>query len=560
MTDAIGNMRTFPAIQRLFTPYFIIPGFLVFFGVSFFPLHKLIANGAFVLVSVFPLAAGLLLGLRLGLLYWFLHSVMLFIFAPLVGQTIDDLLSSGLATYFITLILTWGVGKIRDLTIALRHELNERERYENELRQYKDELEKLVEKRTRELVESNDRLKQEIVKREKANKEKMNLEISLKRAEKMEAVGILAGSVAHDLNNILGGIIGYPELLLLQIPNESPLRRSILAIKQSGERAAAVVQDLLTLSRRGVVALQVVNINHIISDFLKSLEFRNLIAERPGITIETDLHQELFGMSGSPVHLSKMIMNLVANSIESMPHGGQLNIATKNVYLYQSEGLFEVPEEGEYVSVQISDSGEGIAGSDLEKIFEPFYTNKIMGKSGTGLGLAIVWGTVKDHKGYVDVQSEVGVGTNFTLFFPATRENVTIQEPHLELEEYSGTGQTILVVDDVELQRDICSSILGKLGYIVASVSSGKEAIEYLHKTPVDLLVLDMIMPGCIDGLETYEQIVAIRPGQKAVVVSGFTQTERVKKVMALGAGAYVKKPYTIEKLGVAVNEVLRNK
>ncbi len=551
-------MRLFPALSKIYSPFVIIPGFLILFGIVFLPLHKMLENGAFVLVSILPLTAGLLLGWRLGLLYWFLHSFMLSILAPMAGQTIDDFFSGGLPTYLVTLILTLGVGKIRDLTVALRHELNERERFENELRQYKDELEKLVDQRTRELVESNDRLKQEIVEREKANKEKMNLEISLKRAEKMEAVGILAGSVAHDLNNILGGILNYPELLLLKLPEETPLRKPLLAIKQSGERAAAVVQDLLTLARRGIVAPQVVNLNQIISDFLNSPEFQYLAAEHPGITVETDLQQALFGMYGSAVHLSKMIMNLVGNAVESMPRGGRLKIVAKNVYLDSSEELYEVPEEGEYVSVRISDSGEGIAKSDLEKIFEPFYTSKVMGRSGTGLGLAIVWGTVKDHQGYVDVQSEPGQGTAFTLFFPATRENAVQQEAGRALEEYSGNGQTVLVVDDVALQRDICSSILGNLGYDVASVSSGEAAVEYLQKTPMDLLVLDMIMPGGMDGLETYEKTVAMRPGQKAIVVSGYTQTERVNKVLSLGAGTYIKKPYTIEKLGIAVKEVLK--
>jgi len=409
-------------------------------------------------------------------------------------------------------------------------------------------------------VESNDRLKQEIVEREKANNEKMNLEISLKRAEKMEAVGILAGSVAHDLNNILGGILSYPELLLLDLPKESPLIRPILSIKQSGERAAAVVQDLLTLARRGIVDAQVVNINQIISEFLKSPEFQNLISGRPAMAIETDLNKELLGMSGSPVHLSKMIMNLVVNSIESMPRGGRLKIKTNNVYLNRSEGLYEVPQEGEYVSVQISDSGDGIEKSDLEKIFEPFYTKKVMGRSGTGLGLAIVWGTVKDHKGYVDVQSRVGLGTTFTLFFPATKENATIMKSRPALDEYCGNGQTILVVDDAELQRDICSSILKRLGYNVTSVSNGEAAIEHMHNNSFDLLVLDMIMPDGIDGLETYANIVKMRPGQKAVVVTGFAKTERVKKVLALGAGAYIKKPYTIETLGMAVKVVLKRK
>lgn len=236
----------------------------------------------------------------------------------------------------------------------------------------------------------NEQLKREIVEREKANKEKIHLEVSLKRAEKMEAVGILAGSVAHDLNNILGGILNYPELILLDMPKDNPLRKPILTIKQSGERAAAVVQDLLTLAGRGIVDAKTVDMNKILSDFFESPEYRALLAEHSDITVETDLQPNLFAMNGSSVHLSKMVMNLVANAIEAMPRGGRLTISTKNVYLDKSDCLYEVPEEGEYVAVRFADSGDGIANEDLEKIFEPFYTNKVMGRSGTGLGLTIV--------------------------------------------------------------------------------------------------------------------------------------------------------------------------
>ncbi len=550
-------MKTAPIVSKLTKPHVVIPGFLILFGLIFLPLQSTIGDGAFILSGVFPLVAGLLIGLRCGCLYWFLHSVMLCILAPMAGQTTDDLVSTGLTMYFVTLMLTLSVGRISDLTKALRGELNERKKFEKELQLYKDELEELVAQRTAALKESNEQLKREIVERERANKEKMHLEVSLKRAEKMEAVGILAGSVAHDLNNILSGILNYPELILLDMPKDSPLRKPILTIKQSGERAAAVVQDLLTLARRGIVDAQTVDMNKVLSNFLQSPEHQNLLAEYPEMTVETDLQPNLFRMVGSPVHLSKMVMNLVANAIESMAPGGRLSISTKNVYIDKSDGLYEVPEEGEYVAVQFADSGEGIAIEDLEKIFEPFYTNKVMGRSGTGLGLAIVWGTVKDHRGYVDVRSEIGKGTVFTLYFPGTRDNEDVTEEPWELEKYCGNGETILIVDDTELQRNICSSILEKLRYKVTSVSSGEEAIEYLRKRPVDLLVLDMIMPGHMDGLETYEKVVTIQPGLKAIIVSGFAQSERVETALALGVGGYVRKPYTIEQLAVVVKNEL---
>jgi two-component system, cell cycle sensor histidine kinase and response regulator CckA len=529
---------------KSFRPLIIIITLLIFFGASFLPLHSTMQNGAFVFASIFPLAAGWLLGLRLGLVYWLLHSILLSILARMVGSTLHNLMTSGIPSFAVTLILTAGIGRISDLTKTLQ--------------QYKQKLEKLVEVRTAELLKSNEQLKLEIIERERVNKDKLNLEASLKRAEKMEAVGILAGSVAHDLNNILSGILSYPELLLLDLPDDSPLKKPLLTIKNSGEKAAAVVQDLLTLARRGIINTQVVNLNQIISELLTSPECLKLASEYPGINIGKKLSTELLHIHGSPVHLSKAIMNLISNSMEAMKKGGQLVISTANVYIDRPEDKFEVLEEGEYVTVEISDIGEGISQEDLDKIFEPFYTNKIMGRSGTGLGLTIVWGTVKDHNGYIDVQSVVGEGTRFILYFPATRESLLIKDSSLKWDDNTGKGESILIVDDVELQRNICTSILTKLGYAVFSVGSGEEAIEYLRNNTADLMVLDMIMGSGMDGLETYQMIVASIPNQKAIIVSGFAESDRVKKTQALGAGAFLKKPYTMKKLALAVKNELK--
>ena len=203
-------------------------------------------------------------------------------------------------------------------------------------------------------------------------------------------------------------------------------------------------------------------------------------------------------------------------------------------------------------------SGTGISKEDLNRVFKPFYTKKAMGRSGTGLGLAIVWGTVKDHNGYVDVHSVKGEGTAFTLYSPSTREAVFIGESGLNLDDYSGSGESILVIDDDELQRNLCTSMLEKLNYSAGSVSSGEGAIEYLANHSVKLLILDMILDGGIDGLETYKRIIDIHPGQKAIIASGFTESDRVKNAQEMGAGTYVKKPYNIEELGMAVKNELR--
>ena len=386
---------------------------------------------------------------------------------------------------------------------------------------------------------------------------KKMIETQLQQAQKMEAIGTLAGGVAHDLNNILGGLVSYPELLLLKLPEDSPLRDMVLTIQKSGEKAAATVQDLLTLARRGVIVTEVINPNDVISEYLKSPEHQKLQSYHPGVQIETRLEKDLLNISGSSTHLYKTVMNLVSNAAEATPEGGKLTVSTANRYIDRSVKGYDNIEEGDYVVLTVSDTGTGIFPDDMEKIFEPFYTKKKMGRSGTGLGMAVVWGTVKDHNGYIDVQSAEGKGTIFTLYFPVTRKQLPEDKSHLAIESYMGNGESILIVDDVEEQRQIASGMLEELGYLVVSVSSGEEAIEYLKPNKADLLVLDMIMDPGMDGLDTYKKIIKIHPGQKAIIASGFSETERVKEVQSLGAGAYIRKPLLLEKIGIAVKEEL---
>jgi PAS domain S-box-containing protein len=397
----------------------------------------------------------------------------------------------------------------------------------------------------------------DVTERRLADQEKMELQAQLQRAQKMEAIGTLAGGVAHDLNNILSGLVSYPELLLLEMPEDTPLRGSILTIQKSGEKAAAIVQDLLTLARRGVAVKEVVQLNHTISEYLKSPEHEKVKSFHPHVHVRTNLETNLLNILGSPIHLSKTIMNLVSNAVEAMPGGGTLFISTENRYIDRPIRGYVHVEEGDYVVLTVTDTGVGISSKDMERIFEPFYTKKVMGRSGTGLGMAVVWGTVKDHKGYIDVQSTEGKGTAFTLYFPVTRKEVGTDKVPATIEDYVGKGESILVVDDVGEQREIASRILEKLGYSVTSVSSGERAVRYLKNDSADLLLLDMIMDPGIDGLETYKRIIEFRPGQKALIVSGFSETERVKEAQRLGAGAYIKKPYMLEKIGLAVRDEL---
>ncbi len=397
----------------------------------------------------------------------------------------------------------------------------------------------------------------DITELKRASQEKEELHAQLQRAQKMEAIGTLAGGVAHDLNNILSGIVSYPELLLMDLKEDSPLKKPILTIQKSGEKAAAIVQDLLTLARRGVEVTEVVNLNESVSDYLQSPEHAKLELNHSNVTVEKCLDENLLNILGSPVHLSKTVMNLVSNSAEAMPKGGKIIITTENRHIDTIKTGYDDIDKGDYASLTVIDSGIGISPEDIERIFEPFYTKKIMGRSGTGLGMAVVWGTVKDHQGYINLTSTEGKGTEISLYFPVTRKVLSPQVEMTSIQDIMGNGESILVVDDIEEQRQIASEMLEKLGYTVTTVSGGEEAVEYLRKHTIDLVVLDMIMVPGIDGLETYRRIRKFRPDQKSIIASGYSESVRVKKAQRLGAGTYIKKPYLLQKIGRAIKAEL---
>jgi two-component system, cell cycle sensor histidine kinase and response regulator CckA len=328
----------------------------------------------------------------------------------------------------------------------------------------------------------------DITERLKTIREKEFLLESLNRSRKMEAVGTLAGGVAHDLNNVLSGIVSYPDLLLKDLSWDSPMRRPIEVIQESGKRAAAIVQDLLTLARRGVPVSEVVNLNDIVEEYLSSPEFKRLQSFHPMVVIETRLDPRLLNIEGSPIHLSKTVMNLVSNAAEAMPSGGKITITSQNRYLDTSfKGLPEAGE-GDYVMMEVSDRGVGISSEDVHRIFEPFYTKKKMGRSGTGLGMAVVWGTVQDHRGHIDVHSAEGKGTTVTLHLPASRKTLSINtQAEASWGSYRGKGETILIVDDIEEQREIAAKILEQLGYMPSPFPVGEDAVAFMKKGQVDL-------------------------------------------------------------------------
>lgn len=396
----------------------------------------------------------------------------------------------------------------------------------------------------------------DISKRKAADQEKLEMMEKLNRSRKMEAMGLMAGGVAHDLNNLLSSVISYPELMLMNPALPDNFRKPLERIKEGGLRASAIVSDLLTIARGVASRKEPGNINDIVTGYLDSFEHQEMMETRPDIVIEKALAPGIGPVNCSSVHIRKVLMNLVINAIESIKGPGKIRLSTENRYLDKPvQGYAEV-RPGPYAVLSVSDTGNGISAEDMEHIFEPFYSKKKMGRSGTGIGLTVVWNTVEDHQGYIQVDSKGG-GTRFDLYFPVSKPGLQSGTAAIDRNSLKGSGQKILVVDDDESQRDIARHLLTELGYLVETVENGEKAVDYVKENPVDMLVLDMIMGPGMNGCQTYREIVRMRPGQKAIIASGFAETADVREAQRLGAGAFVKKPYTIDTIGIAIKAEL---
>ncbi|WP_300455189.1 response regulator [Desulfobacula sp.] len=389
-------------------------------------------------------------------------------------------------------------------------------------------------------------------------KEQHRLKEKLARAEKLKALGTLAGSVAHDLNNILSGIATYPEVLMMNKTLDPQTRQGLNLIKDSGRKASAVVSDLLTISRGVSVEMDIININTIIDRYLMAREYDTLKKTYPQVTLDVETEPELLNINGSYLHIEKTIMNLVLNAVEEVSNreGGIVLITTANEYINATMPGYDDMVPGEYVRLSVKDNGAGIDKKYREKIFDPFFTKKEMGKSGTGLGLTIVMNAVQDHKGGIKVSSN-NKGTRFDLLFPAVRQDIPHKAVSTSLDALKGQGQRILVVDDLKAQQKIALGILEHLGYQAQAVDNGYAAVDVIRNHPADLIILDMIMTPSISGLETYQRIKKINPDQKAIIASGFSESEDVLMAQDLGAGSFIKKPYTLLDMGIAIKEEL---
>ena len=393
-----------------------------------------------------------------------------------------------------------------------------------------------------------------VIERKQAEQKEAELHDQLERAERMRALGILAGGVAHDLNNMLGPLVGYPDLMLARLEEGNPLRRQVEQIGTAARQAAEVVQDLLTLARRGRYVMVSLDLNQVINEYLESPSFANLRDRHARVRVALDLDRDIRPILGSAPHLRKVVMNLIVNAFDAMPQGGQLTVTSYQKELDALPGGFSGIPNGNYAVMSVRDTGVGIAAEDIEKIFEPYYSKKNMGTSGSGLGLSVVYGVVKDHNGYYDIVSSPGEGTEFLMYFPiATSE----QTAPVAEETIRGGNESILIIDDDDGQRLMAAELLESLGYRTTAVASGRHAVAMMEHRSFDLLLVDMIMERDFDGLDTYREIVKRHPNQKAVIVTGFSSTTRVLEMQALGAGPHVKKPYTRQAIASAVRSTL---
>lgn len=383
------------------------------------------------------------------------------------------------------------------------------------------------------------------------------LEHQLQQSQRMEGIGKLAAGIAHDLNNILSGIVTLPQLLMMNLPEESQLKGPLQLIQKSGDSAAVIVQDMLMLANSGLNVGKVLNPRDLVVDYILSPESMKLKQTHPGVNIRLSICENIRNIKGSPVHLAKLLMNLVYNAADAIEGEGEILISLTNQYLDVPPGNYESVSRGDYICLSIKDSGTGIRPQDLTLIFEPFYSKKSIGRRGTGLGMAIVWNTVKDHQGYIDIKSSVDIGTEISVFLPITKEALLQSQNEPDLMSLKGNNETILIVDDIEEQRTIASAILKKLDYQTRSVTGGEEAIDFLQRKSVDLILLDMMMEPGIDGLETCKRLFAASPKSKVIIASGYAESEMVREAMELGALIYIKKPYSIITLGTTVKNAL---
>ena len=398
----------------------------------------------------------------------------------------------------------------------------------------------------------------------KAEAQERELREKLERSERLESLGLLAGGVAHDLNNILGPMVALPEMIRSDLdrlkagPQTTSLvqvRQDLETIQHSASRAAEVIRDLMTMGRRVTIVKSPLNIKRLVDTCMSEPNVNALLADKPMLTVDTSGVDPEAWICGSESHLVRCLYNLLSNAIDATDGIGRIEITCTCKRIKEAIVGHELIEPNVYVALKISDSGRGIAASDLARVFEPFYSRKnVTPKSGSGLGLAIIHGVIKDHGGFLDVESVLGEGTQFTLYFTPEERTSTVQTP---LPTPKGGNENILLADDEAVQRHLLHRSLTRLGYTTEIASDGKDAVKLFEEAqtagrPYDLVMLDMVMGEGFDGLDAYTAIKAKAPDVRCIIVSGFSTTERSRAAIEAGA-VWLSKPYFGQQLAAAV-------
>jgi len=384
--------------------------------------------------------------------------------------------------------------------------------------------------------------------------EQKRLQEKLHQASKMEAIGRLAGGIAHDFNNLLTAVLGYANVLMQQLPHESRHQEKLIQIVRAAERAAGLTKQLLAFSRKQLLDVRVLDLNEVISGLEEML--RRLIGE--DIELTTVYAGDLGTVRADVGQLEQILMNLVVNSRDAMPDGGELSIETANVVLDEQYARKHTEvTAGPYVLVAVSDTGIGMDSATLARIFDPFFTTKAKGV-GTGLGLSTVYGIVKQHHGHVAVYSEPGRGTTFKVYLPRASAVLEREDQTVTQEPRPVGNETILIVEDAEVVRDLVGEVLGMLGYLALKAADPHEALRIsdTHIGPIHLLLTDVVLPH-MDGRSLHRRIVSTRPDMKVMYMSGYTDNFIVHHGVLDRGVHFIQKPFSVDNLAKKVREAL---
>ena len=390
----------------------------------------------------------------------------------------------------------------------------------------------------------------DVTERKGAEEEKKTLEAQLQYAQRMEALGTLAGGIAHNFNNLLMGIQGNTTLMLLGADSAHPHYENLKIIEKLVDSGSKLTKQLLGYARKGRYEIKPLSVNRVIEETSETFS-----TTKKDITVHRELADNLHVVQADQGQIEQVLWNLYVNAADAMSAGGELFLKTGNVTSHDMKDKPYKAKPGNYVLVMVRDTGTGMDRKTMERIFEPFFTTKGLAE-GTGLGLASVYGMVKAHGGYIDVESKKGRGTTFSIYLPASEKQ--IPEKKVTQGKIEKGHETLLLVDDEEMILEVSREILETLGYTVIQAQGGKEAIDLYraHKDNIDMVILDMIMPD-MGGGETYDQLKAINPELKALLSSGYSIDGQAKEILERGCDRFIQKPFNMKELSQGVREIL---